>query len=121
MYKRQDGERRVAIRLRTPLWSDLDTLGATPLATPNGNVSLSELAELTLIRAPAELRRVNFSRALTLTVDPPAGRSLEEVIGIIEQHVVPGLRANLPQGAVIDLQHRRHVRRALGRPRRGGR
>ncbi len=98
-----DGERRVAIRLRAPLWTDLDELGATPLATPNGTVSLSELAELSLVRAPAEVRRVNFSRALTLTVDPPAGRSLEEVIGIIENQVVPGLRANLPQGAVVDL------------------
>ncbi len=98
-----DGERRIAMRLRAPAWNDLDTLGETPLATPTGNVSLGELAELSLLRAPSELRRVNFTRAITLTVDPPADRSLEEVVGIIDQQIVPGLREALPAGAGVDV------------------
>lgn len=98
-----DGERRVPIQLRAPPWTEVDTLAATPLATPDGVVTLGELARLELVRAPSELRRVDFSRAVTLTVDPPETQSLEETLARIEQELLPRIRGLLPPGASVDL------------------
>lgn len=98
-----DGERRVPMLLRAPAWDQVDTLAATPLATPGGPVTLGELARLELLRAPSELRRVDFARAVTLTVDPPQALSLEETLAQIEDTLLPRIRALLPAGASVDL------------------
>jgi multidrug efflux pump subunit AcrB len=98
-----DGERRVPILLRAPNWDQVDTLAATPLATPAGPVTLGELARLELVRSPSELRRVDFARAVTLTVDPAETQSLEETLTQIEDQLLPRIRALLPAGASVDL------------------
>lgn len=98
-----DGERRVPMLLRGPTWDQVDALAATPLATPDGPVTLGELARLELLRAPAELRRVDFARAVTLTVDPPEALSLEETLAQIEDQLLPRIRGLLPAGASVDL------------------
>jgi len=97
-----DGDRRLAIILRSDREDDVERLGAAPLATPNGGVlSLAELAQVDTVLAPNQMRRVDRRRTVTLTVDPPAAMSLEEALSIVEDDVVPVLRDALPQDAAI--------------------
>jgi multidrug efflux pump subunit AcrB len=97
-----DGDRRLAIILRSDREDDVERLGAAPLATPNGGVlSLGELAQVDTVLAPNQMRRVDRRRTVTLTVDPPPAMSLEEALGIVEDDVVPVLREALPDDAAI--------------------
>ncbi|MFE0500789.1 efflux RND transporter permease subunit [Lysobacter soli] len=97
-----DGDRRLAIILRSDREDDVERLGAAPLATPNGGaLSLAELAQVDTVLAPNQMRRVDRRRTVTLTVDPPPAMSLEEALGIVEGDVVPVLRDALPQDAAI--------------------
>lgn len=97
-----DGDRRLAIILRTDRDSSIERLGAAPLATPQGGVlSLGELAQVDTVLAPNQLRRMDRRRTVTLTVDPPAAMSLEEALDIVDADVVPALRKDLPADAEI--------------------
>ncbi|WP_441815523.1 efflux RND transporter permease subunit [Lysobacter sp. TAF61] len=97
-----DGDRRLAIILRTDRDSSIERLGAAPLATPQGGVlSLGELAQVDTVLAPNQLRRIDRRRTVTLTVDPPAAMSLEEALDIVDADVVPALRKDLPGDAEI--------------------
>jgi len=97
-----DGDRRLAIILRSDREDDVERLGAAPLATPNGGVlSLAELAQVDTVLAPNQMRRVDRRRTVTLTVDPPAAMSLEEALSIVDDEVVPVLRDALPQDAAV--------------------
>lgn len=99
-----DGERRLPVVLRAGADDRADpaTLAASPLATPAGGVlALGELARVDLRLAPGQLRRVDGRRTLSLTVDPPAGISLDEALETVEREVVPALRAALPADAGV--------------------
>lgn len=97
-----DGDRRLAIILRSNREDDLARLGAAPLATPQGGVlSLGELASVETVLAPNQLRRIDRRRTVTLTVDPPPAMSLEEALDIVDSQVVPALREVLPEDAAI--------------------
>lgn len=97
-----DGDRRLAIILRSDREDDVERLGAAPLATPAGGVlSLAELAQVDTVLAPNQVRRVDRRRTVTLTVDPPPAMSLEEALGIVDDDVVPVLRDALPQDAAV--------------------
>jgi len=97
-----DGDRRLAIILRSDGEDDVERLGAAPLATPNGGVlSLAELAQVDTVLAPNQMRRVDRRRTVTLTVDPPPAMSLEEALSIVDEDVVPVLRDALPRDAAI--------------------
>lgn len=97
-----DGDRRLAIILRSDREDDVARLGAAPLATPNGGVlSLAELAQVDTVLAPNQVRRVDRRRTVTLTVDPPPAMSLEEALGIVNDDIVPVLREALPDDAAI--------------------
>ncbi|HEY0503376.1 MAG TPA: efflux RND transporter permease subunit [Lysobacter sp.] len=97
-----DGDRRLAIILRSNREDDLARLGAAPLSTPQGGVlSLGELAQVDTVLAPNQLRRIDRRRTVTLTVDPPAAMSLEEALDIVDNDVVPVLREALPADAAI--------------------
>lgn len=97
-----DGDRRLNIILRSNREDELARIGAAPLATPQGGVmSLGELAQVDTVLAPNQLRRIDRRRTVTLTVDPPASMSLEEALGIVNDDVVPALRAALPDDAAV--------------------
>jgi multidrug efflux pump subunit AcrB len=97
-----DGDRRLAIILRSDRADDVERLGAAPLATPQGGVlSLAELAQVETVLAPNQLRRIDRRRTVTLTVDPPAAMSLEEALDIVNDEIVPALRDGLPPDAAI--------------------
>ncbi len=96
-----DGDRRLAIILRSARGDD-EPLEAAPLATPRGGVlSLGELARVDTVIAPNQLRRIDRRRTITLTVDPPAAMSLEEALGIVDGEIVPALREALPDDAAV--------------------
>ena len=97
-----DGDRRLAIILRSNGEDDIARLGAAPLATPQGGVlSLADLAQVDTVLAPNQLRRIDRRRTVTLTVDPPAAMSLEEALDIVNDEIVPSLRDALPPDAAI--------------------
>ena len=101
-----DGDRRLDIILRAArggaAGDDPARFAAAPLATPLGGVlTLGELASLQTTMAPSQLRRVDRRRTVTLTVDPPPALSLEEALEIVEDDVVPALRAALPADAGV--------------------
>lgn len=98
-----DGERRQPILLRAPVAESLEDLSATPVATPGGVVGLGDLAALTRTRSPAELRRVNFSRAVTVSISPSDSDALEDVLSLLEREVLPVLRQELPAGISLDV------------------
>lgn len=98
-----DGERRQPILLRAPAATALEDLAATPLATPAGVVGLGELADLSRTRAPAELRRVNFSRAVTVSIAPSDSEALEDVMALLSRDVLPTLRRDLPAGVSLEV------------------
>jgi multidrug efflux pump subunit AcrB len=97
-----DGDQRLPIVLRAPGFDSPEALLRAPLATPNAGVlPLAELAAIETTLSPAQLRRVDRRRTVTLTVDPPADLSLEEALARIENVVVPALRAQLPADAGV--------------------
>jgi len=97
-----DGDRRLAIILRSDREDDFARLGAAPLATPQGGVmSLGELARVDTVLAPNQLRRIDRRRTVTLTVDPPPTMSLEEALDIVDKDLVPALREVLPEDAAV--------------------
>jgi len=98
-----DGVRRMPMVVRSPAAPSLDELRATPVATPQGSVSLGELATLGIDRAPSQLRRVDFSRALTLSISPDDSMALEDVLELMERDVLPEVRRQLPAGASVDM------------------
>lgn len=97
-----DGERRIDIVLRAPEWTSPEQLAATPLATPAGGIqSLGQLVTLERTAGPIEIRRVDRRRALTLSITPPDGISLEESITILKEKVEPALMTYLPDDGEI--------------------
>jgi multidrug efflux pump subunit AcrB len=97
-----NGDQRMPIILRADGWNAPEQLATVPVATPQGGVlPLGELVSVETTMAPSQLRRVDRRRTVTLTVDPPAAMSLEEALGIVENDVVPALRAALPKDAGV--------------------
>lgn len=99
-----DGENRLPVILRAPGWESPEQLGSVLLATPRGGVlPLSELVQMQTTLAPSQLRRIDQRRSITLTLDPPEAVSLEEALAILEDEILPELRALLPSDASIRL------------------
>ncbi len=99
-----DGQTRRPIILRADVEATPEALAQAPVHTPSGEVvPLGELVRLETALAPEQVRRVDHHRTLTLTIDPPAALTLEEMLTKIESEVVPALRAQLPPDAAIRL------------------
>jgi RND family efflux transporter MFP subunit len=92
-----DGKSRLPIVLRSSEGATPEDLGNAPLRTPSGLVvRLGDLVQLSTVLGPPAIRRLNHRRTVTLTVDPPASLSLEQVLNTINREVLPKLRAGLP-------------------------
>jgi len=97
-----DGDRRLDIVLRAPEWSSPEQLAATPLATPASGIQpLDQLVGLERTAGPNQIRRVDRRRALTLSITPADGVSLEESIEILKARVEPALMSYLPDDGEI--------------------
>jgi multidrug efflux pump subunit AcrB len=92
-----DGKSRSPIILRSSAGTTPEELSSAPLMTPSGLVvRLGDLVRLSTQLGPPSIRRVNYRRTVTLTVDPPGSESLEQVLSKINAEVLPTLRARLP-------------------------
>src|SRR6185436_17383083 len=97
-----DGQSRLPIMLRTNLGETPEDLAQAPLITPSGEIApLGDLVTLTTELVPEQIRRVDHQRTVTLTIDPPASLSLEDMLAKINSDIVPKLRADLPTDANI--------------------
>jgi len=96
-----NGDSRVPIILRGDNASTPEALAEAPLVTANGQVlALGDLVRLQTVFAPAQIRRIDKRRTITLVFDPPATMSLEEALAALEADVVPAIRAMLPDGSI---------------------
>ncbi len=95
----EDGESRLDVQVvADPPATDLRTLAAMPLATPSGRVlPLGALASLEETLSPLQIRRLERRRGITLEVSPPEDVALESALDVIQNQVVPSMRA---QGAL---------------------
>jgi len=97
-----DGKSRLPIVLRSSEGATPEDLVNAPLRTPSGLVvRLGDLVQLSTVLGPPAIRRLNHRRTVTLTVDPPASLSLEQVLSTINREVLPKLRAQLPPDGSI--------------------
>jgi RND family efflux transporter MFP subunit len=97
-----DGQSRLPIVLRSSGGATPEDLANAPLRTPSGTVvRLGDLVQLSTELGPPAIRRLNHRRTVTLTVDPPASLSLEQVLSTINREVLPQLRAGLPADGAI--------------------
>jgi multidrug efflux pump subunit AcrB len=92
-----DGKSRLPVILRSNEGATPEELSNAPLMTPAGLVvRLGDLVQLSTVLGPPAIRRLNHRRTVTLTVDPPATLSLENVLQSIDTQVLPKLRAHMP-------------------------
>ncbi len=99
-----DGQTRLPVILRASIGETPEDLAKAPLVTPSGEVvALGELVSLQTTLAAEQIRRVDHQRTVTLTIDPPATMSLEDVLARIDNEIVPSLRERLPPDANIQL------------------
>ncbi len=97
-----DGDRRMDVVLRAPEWTSPEQLASTPLATPLGGTQpLGQLVKVERTAGPSQIRRVDRRRALTISIAPPPGISLEEAITTLQDKVEPQLMALLPDDGEI--------------------
>lgn len=96
-----DGERRVPVILRASAGQTPEELAQTPLVAPNGRVvTVGEMVRLETALGPAQIRRLDHRRTVTLTMDPPATLALETALATIERDVLPTLRSEFPDGTI---------------------
>ncbi|XOV77394.1 MAG: efflux RND transporter permease subunit [Aestuariibacter sp.] len=99
-----DGNDRMNVILRGSDWSNPDELAALPIATPRAGIqTLGELAHVTRTVGPSQLRRVDGKRTVSLIVRPPETLSLDEAMQQLEEHVIPIIKAQLPQGGSLNI------------------
>src|SRR5262252_4797842 len=99
-----DGKARLPIVLRSSGGTTPEDISNAPLMTPSGLiVRLGDLVQLSTVPGPPAIRRINHRRTVTLTVDPPATLSLENVVKTIDTEVLPKLRPHMPSDGVMRL------------------
>lgn len=99
-----DGDKQLNIILRGAGWETPEELGALPIHTRNGFAQpLGTLAQISTRMDPAQLRRIDGRRAVSLGFDPPADVPLDVAIQTIEREVLPQLRSALPADASIQI------------------
>ncbi|WP_417464739.1 efflux RND transporter permease subunit [Kordiimonas sp.] len=97
-----DGTTRLDIYLKSERFKTPEQMADLPVMTPKGGlVPLGELATLKTTLGPNTIARFDRGRAYSLSVNPPEGMSLEELIATLKSDIEPQLMAMLPQGSTI--------------------
>ena len=98
-----DGEERLDIFLKSERFVTPEEMADVPVFTPLGGiVPLGELANISTTAGPNAIVRFDRKRSYSLTVNPPPGMSLEELIAELKVKIEPGILAALPEdGAVV--------------------
>lgn len=91
-----DGNNRVNVILRSEPWDTPEELAQLPIHSPFAGVqTIGELTDIARTAGPSQLRRVDGRRTVTLQLSPPANMSLEEAMVIINEKVLPVMRAEM--------------------------
>jgi len=99
-----DGNDRMDMILRGPVWRSPEELADIPVATPLAGIqTLGELTQIRRSVGPTQLRRVNGQRTLTLNVLPPDDMTVQEALDTLRVFAGPKLKAAIPDG--IDIQY----------------
>jgi len=100
-----DGNDRMDMILRGPVWNSPDELASTPIATPLAGIqTIGELAEIRRTVGPTQLRRVDGQRTMTLSVRPPDDMTVQEALEQLRDVAGPRLKEILPAG--VSIQYR---------------
>ena len=97
-----DGNDRMDMILRGPVWDSPDELASMPIATPLAGIqTVGELADIERTVGPTQLRRVDGQRTLTLSVRPPDDMTVQEALETLREAAGPRLREIMPAGVSV--------------------
>jgi len=100
-----DGNDRMDMILRGPVWDSPEELASTPIATPLAGIqTIGELAEIRRTVGPTQLRRVDGQRTMTLSVRPPDDMTVQEALEQLRDVAGPRLKEVMPDG--VSVQYR---------------
>jgi len=100
-----DGNDRMDMILRGPVWTSPDELASIPIATPLAGIqTIGELAEIRRTVGPTQLRRVDGQRTMTLSVRPPDDMTVQEALETLRDVAGPRIKDVMPPG--ISIQYR---------------
>ncbi len=92
-----DGKEKLDIFVKMKRFATPEEMSAIPISTPlAGVIPIGELANIAQVPAPSAIVRFERKRGYSLTVNPPEGMSLEQLINELKTKVEPGLIAMLP-------------------------
>jgi multidrug efflux pump subunit AcrB len=96
-----DGNDRMDMILRGPVWNSPEELASTPIATPLAGIqTIGELADIRRTVGPTQLRRVDGQRTMTLTVR----MTVQEALETLRDVAGPRIKEIMPAG--ISVQYR---------------
>ncbi|ATC95946.1 efflux RND transporter permease subunit [Pseudoalteromonas tunicata] len=99
-----DGNERMNVILRATQWQTPEQLAALPIASPDAGIqTLGELTTLERTVGPSQLRRVNGKRTVSILVTPPEDMSLQQAQQLLNEKVLPIMKAQLPSDASLIL------------------
>jgi multidrug efflux pump subunit AcrB len=100
-----DGNDRMDMILRGPVWTSPEELASIPIATPLAGIqTIGELADIRRTVGPTQLRRVDGQRTMTLTVRPPDEMTVQEALETLRDVAGPRIKEVMPAG--ISIQYR---------------
>ena len=100
-----DGNDRMDMILRGPVWDSPEQLAATPIATPLAGIqTIGELADIQRTVGPTQLRRVDGQRTMTLSVRPPEEMTVQEALEQLRDVAGPRIKELMPAG--VSVQYR---------------
>ena len=100
-----DGNDRMDMILRGPIWDSPEELASTPIATPLAGIqTIGELADIRRTVGPTQLRRVDGQRTMTLSVRPPEEMTVQEALEQLRDVAGPRIKEIMPPG--VGVQYR---------------
>lgn len=97
-----DGKKQLDIFLKSKRFDSPQQMADIPVKTPMGGVvPLSELATIESAVAPSAIVRFERKRGYGLTVNPPEGMSLEDLIKQLKEKIEPALVQSLPEDGAV--------------------
>jgi len=97
-----DGNDRMDMILRGPVWDSPEELASTPIATPLAGIqTIGELAEIRRTVGPTQLRRVDGQRTMTLSVTPPEDMTVQEALEQLRDVAGPRFKDIMPSGVAV--------------------
>ncbi len=72
----------------------MDDLASIPISTPSGHVvPIDDVVDFSHTASPESISRIEQLPSVTITIEPPIGIAIEEVMGDIERDVIEPVRA----------------------------